>query len=55
MNPTLACEQIPGELTISQHDEKEDKAQGPFKEDAECHQGDEDIDEGGNDIEQNKL
>ena len=55
MNPTLAYEKLPDELTISKHDEEEDKAQGPFKEEAERHQGDEDIDEGGNNIEQNKL
>ena len=51
----MACEKALNELTISKHNEKEDKAQRPFKEDAERHQGDEDIDEGGYDIEQNEL
>jgi len=55
MNLTLAYGKVFDELTISKHDDKENKGQGPVKKDAERHQGDEDIDEGGNDIEQNEL
>jgi hypothetical protein len=41
--------------TISDHDDKDDDSEGPFEQNSEDNQGDDDVDKRGNDVEQNQL
>jgi len=44
-----------GVVTICKHDEKDDNRQSPLEKNAECDQGDNDIDQSRDDIEQYQL